>query len=111
MDVVNGTDDVDEDPAVMDEWEVVKKPSSGFGVKREYCIITLALGILKGKMIYKKAKNIYKFASSGATLGSRLYCVNFTMSPWCPPKLSLPLSLALICLFMYNQASQGSHSS
>lgn len=56
----------------------------------------------QGRYVYKKCKRAYDFSFSGIKLFNRLFWMNYTVSPFCPPKVAIPLSIVLVCIFIVN---------
>lgn len=88
--------------ADMEDWEVIPPQKNTFAVRREYLILAVAATIMKGRKVFTKAMRVHRVAKGSATLANRIYWLNCTIAPWCPPKVSIPLSAAMICIFIYN---------
>jgi hypothetical protein len=79
--------------AIDSEWEVVSYP------KKELPYVK----------IYNNAKKCWKMLYKTYTIGygfsrviSRLIWINFTLAPWCSPKIALCTSLVVLIMFMKN---------
>lgn len=87
---------------ISENWEVVDKiPENIDNTKFQY-FYYVKYTILQGRYVYKKCKRAYDFSYGGIKLFNRLFWMNYTVSPFCPPKVAVPLSIVLVCIFIVN---------
>lgn len=93
------------DEVISDNWEVVDKNQDikieNINSKFQY-FYYVKKTISQGRFAYKKCKRVYDFGFGGIKLVNRLFWMNYTVSPFCPPKVAVPLSILLVCIFIIN---------
>ena len=90
---------------ISDNWEVIDKiqdnTSKNNDDKFQY-FYYVKKKISQGRYLYKRCKRAYNFGYGGIKLFNRLFWMNYTVSPFCPPKVAVPLSILLVCIFIIN---------
>lgn len=80
----------------VEEWEIISSPASfkfKSTVNNYYC---------KSRHMIKIVKTIYNNGINSIKLINQLVWIYYSMYPYLPPKISLSISIVLICIFLMN---------
>lgn len=84
----------DNDVIDNNEWEIIRSPTSFkimSKVNNYYC---------KSRYLISIIHHMYNNGINAMKLINQLFWINYSMHPYLPPKLSLLISVVIVCIFL-----------